>query len=39
MKYENPTCEIVVLEQVDCITTSVEIKQDLDSPLMDYNNY
>ena len=35
MKYEMPTCEIVLLEQVDCLITSTETrKRDYDSPLI-----
>ena len=26
MKYENPTCEIVLLDDADCLRTSVEWK-------------
>ncbi len=33
MKYEMPTCEIVLLEQVDCIVISAENKvKDHDTP-------
>ena len=40
MKYENPTCEIVLLDNSDCLTTSpvVEIN-DYDSPFISYPNY
>ena len=31
MKYENPTCEIVVLDRMDCLTASGW--KDEDSPL------
>ena len=31
MKYENPTCEIVVLDRADCITDSWE---GLDTPVV-----
>ena len=34
MKYENPTCEIVLLDSADCLTAS-EIKF-LDSPFVNY---
>ncbi len=39
MKYENPTCEIVVLDQSDCLTTSVEFVREEDSPIVDYPTY
>ena len=38
MKYENPTCEIVLLDSADCLTASVEIR-DYDSPFANYPNY
>ena len=41
MKYENPTCEIVLLDSSDCLTASegvVDIKK-YDSPFIDYPNY
>lgn len=41
MKYENPTCEIVLLERADCLTASddvVEINSN-DSPFIDYPNF
>ena len=31
MKYENPTCEIVVLERADCLTSSWD---ELDTPVI-----
>ncbi len=31
MKYENPTCEIVLLEHADCLDNSTEVKPE-DSP-------
>ena len=31
MKYENPTCEIVLLERADCINVSGEVSKE-DSP-------
>lgn len=34
MKYENPTCEIVLLDSADCLTTS-EINF-FDCPVVDY---
>ena len=33
MKYENPTCEIVVLERMDCLTASGFRDDEDDSPL------
>ena len=42
MKYEMPTCEIVLLERADCLTTSGEGPsptynvRDEDSPYVDY---
>ena len=41
MKYEMPTCEIVLLERADCLTTSGEpahtynVREE-DSPYVDY---
>ena len=32
MKYENPTCEIVVLDRADCITDSWN--EESDSPMI-----
>ena len=37
MKYENPTCEIVLLDSVDCFVSG-EIKK-YDSPFVSYPNY
>ena len=40
MKYENPTCEIVLLDRVDCLVASEEldsIRQD--PPFVSYPNY
>lgn len=34
MKYENPTCEIVLLDSADCLTASTI--NFLDSPLVNY---
>ena len=42
MKYEMPTCEIVLLERADCLTASGESVTDThnvreeDSPYVDY---
>ena len=37
MKYENPTCEIVVLNHSDCLTTSVELTwRTEDAPYLKY---
>lgn len=38
MKYENPTCEIVLLDSADCLTASVEVR-DYDTPFVSYPNY
>ena len=38
MKYENPTCEIVLLDNADCLTTSPTVK-DYDTPFIVYPNY
>ena len=40
MKYENPTCEIVLLDSVDCFVSEgvVDIK-NYDTPFIDYPNY
>ncbi len=40
MKYEMPTCEIVLLERADCLTTSpiqdtYNVREE-DSPYVDY---
>lgn len=32
MKYENPTCDIVVLDRADCLTAS-PWKDEIDSPM------
>jgi hypothetical protein len=39
MKYENPTCEIVLLDSADCLTTSVGTVNEFDTPMMDYNTF
>lgn len=42
MKYENPTCEIVLLERVDCLSVSDDVVVDIyanDSPFINYPNY
>ncbi len=40
MKYENPTCEIVLLDNADCLAASDEASiRDFDSPFIDYPNY
>ena len=40
MKYEMPTCEIVLLERADCLTTSGTTEtynvREEDSPYVDY---
>ena len=38
MKYEMPTCEIVLLERADCLTTSAPVYdvREEDSPYVDY---
>lgn len=42
MKYEMPTCEIVLLERADCLTTSGQDPENTynvrpeDSPYVDY---
>ena len=38
MKYENPTCEIVLLDSADCLGASEEIR-DFDTPFVSYPNY
>ena len=41
MKYENPTCEIVLLDSADCLTASGEKELNfLDAPIATYTpNY
>ena len=41
MKYEMPTCEIVLLERADCLTASDEVVDinPNDSPFIDYPNF
>ena len=41
MKYENPTCEIVLLERADCLSASDEVVDinPNDSPFVDYPNF
>ena len=41
MKYENPTCEVVLLERADCLTASDDVVniKDYDSPSIDYPNF
>lgn len=41
MKYENPTCEIVVLDSADCLTASggVTNVRDNDTPFVDYPTF
>ena len=40
MKYENPTCEIVLLDRVDCLVSSEELDSiRKDSPFVNYPNY
>ena len=41
MKYENPTCEIVLLDRVDCLISSEELDsiRDNDTPFVSYPNY
>ena len=36
MKYENPTCEVVLLDSADCLTVSVNKE---DTPFIAYPNY
>ncbi len=38
MKYENPTCEIVLLDSADCLRTSIGYKEE-DTPFIAYPNY
>ena len=38
MKYENPTCEIVLLDSADCLTASVDVNP-YDTPFIAYPNY
>ena len=41
MKYENPTCEIVLLDDADCIRTSSQVYDydEYDTPFIVYPNY
>ena len=41
MKYENPTCEIVLLDNADCLTASggISTVTDFDAPFVDYPNF
>ena len=40
MKYENPTCEIVLLDNADCLTASTTSTiRENDTPFIDYPNY
>ena len=41
MKYENPTCEIVLLDRVDCRVASEELDhiREEDTPFVNYPNY
>ena len=42
MKYENPTCEIVLLEKADCLTGSDDVVVEInsnDSPFINYPNF
>ena len=40
MKYENATCEIVLLDNADCLTASpTGTIKDYDTPFIDYPNY
>lgn len=41
MKYENPTCEIVLLDSVAFLNASVDITkvEDHDSPFVSYPNF
>ncbi len=38
MKYENPTCEVVLIDSADCTQTSGAqiVVNDQDTPLVDY---
>ncbi len=36
MKYENPTCEIVLLDSADCITASIGTVNLYDTPFVDF---
>ena len=38
MKYENPTCEVVLLDSADCLSGSEGVK-NYDSPFVSYPNY
>ena len=40
MKYENPTCEIVLLDSADCLESSIQSINDFDTPFVDFTpNY
>ena len=40
MKYENPTCEIVLLDSADCLTSSPSVQTKYyDTPFIAYPNY
>ena len=40
MKYENPTCEIVLLDTRDCLTTSTETVTNWEeTPIVGIPNY
>lgn len=42
MKYENPTCEIVLLNDMDCLTASDDtavFTRDYDTPYVNYPNF
>ena len=41
MKYENPTCEIVLLDRADCLTASGDTTsvKEYDTPFIVYPNY
>ena len=36
MKYEIPTCEIVLLERADCLTASINVDNDNDAHVTNY---
>lgn len=36
MKYEIPTCEIVLLDRADCLTASVTVDFEDDTPFANY---
>ena len=38
MKYENPTCEIVLLDTRDCLTASLETNWE-ETPIVGIPNY